>query len=74
MNEHTEQIVRTIVIAVLFLALGAAWIWGMLPEGTAERAEGMLLLLAPALLDALRVFGRQRKVRHESLRPPPGPG
>jgi hypothetical protein len=57
---RTEHLARTGLILVLTLAIGAAWIWAPLEPEMRARFEGVLLLLAPALLDSLNVARRQR--------------
>lgn len=60
MTTQTEHIIRTGLILVLTLAVGAAWIWAPLDPEMQARLEGVLLLLGPALLDSLNVARRQR--------------
>lgn len=56
-----EHLVRTVAVAVMFLALGASWLWAGLEPDMHARVEGMLILLAPAVLDTLQVATRQKR-------------
>lgn len=68
--EHKEHLIRTAMVLVLTIAVGAGVLFGAdLGEAWRMRLEGALGLLLPVLLDSMRVAGRQRGQRR-SLRPP----
>lgn len=59
--DRIEHYARTALILVLLIAVGAAWLFGDLEPEVAFRLEGLLYVLVPATLDALRVAFKQLK-------------
>lgn len=73
MSEQTEHLVRTALIAVVFLALGAAWALGFLPPEVSAEATGMLVVLGPGLLDSFRhLFKVKKRMRDAESSPDNG--
>ncbi len=67
MSEQTEHLIRTALLAVVFLALGAARLLGLLPPDLSAEATGMLAVLGPGLLDSVRhLFKVKKRLRAES--------
>lgn len=61
---QTEHLVRTLIVAIAWLAVLGAYLFLLLTgdaEGVAARLEGMLAVLTPAMLDTLRVARRERR-------------
>lgn len=58
-----EHLVRTVAVVVLFLACGAAWMFGDLDTEMKAQVSGLLLLLGVAVPDVLQLATRQAKAR-----------
>jgi len=66
-REDLEHLIRTAIIAVLFLAIGAGWVWAPVSDEVKATMFGMLVVLGPGLLDSLGLAQRQTKSRKERV-------
>ena len=68
----TEHLIRTIATTVTFMAILGVYLYLSATEtapAVAGRLEGMLAVLAPAVLDTVRVGSRERTIARKSAAP-----